>query len=109
MFGDLHGAAMQVAGAGVVAQPRPIRHHVFLRGGGKRGHVRKALQETFVIRNHRGHLRLLQHDLGQPDPIRVTCVLPGQIVAAMLALPGNDSRGEVHGGNYRIALLPGWG
>ncbi|KAG0741264.1 hypothetical protein G6F24_016765 [Rhizopus arrhizus] len=98
-----------VAGAGVVAQSGPVRHHVFLRGGGQRGYVREALQEAVVIGDHGGHLRLLQHDLGQPDPIRVTRVLPGQIMAAVLALPGDDTRGEFHGAHYRIALLPGSG
>ncbi|CUJ29983.1 Uncharacterised protein [Achromobacter xylosoxidans] len=106
---DLLGAAVQVAGAGVVAQAGPVGHHVFLGGGGQRGHVGKALQEAFVVGDHRGHLRLLQHDLGEPDAVGIPGVLPGEIVAAVLALPGDDARGEVHARNYRIALLPGVG
>ncbi|MNT44350.1 hypothetical protein D3C72_1808730 [compost metagenome] len=61
---DFLRAAVQVAGAGVVAQARPIRHDVFLRGGGQRRDVWKTLQEALVIGNDGGHLRLLQHDLG---------------------------------------------
>jgi len=60
---DFLRAAMQVAGAGVITQPGPVRHHVFLGGRGQRRHVRKALQEALVIRDHGGDLGLLQHDL----------------------------------------------
>jgi hypothetical protein len=35
--------------------------------------------------------------------------LPGQIMPAMLALPGDDTRGAFHAAHYRIALLPGLG
>ncbi|MCY1532437.1 hypothetical protein D9M68_677120 [compost metagenome] len=61
---DLLGAAMQVAGAGVIAQPGPIGHHVFLAGRGQGSHVREAFKEAVVVGDDRRDLRLLQHDLG---------------------------------------------
>ena len=40
---------------------------------------------------HGGHLRLLQHDLGDPDAIGRALALPGQIVPAVARVPGDQS------------------
>ena len=88
-------AAVQVARAAVVAQAAPQRQHVVQRRGGQRGHVGKALQEARVVVQHRGHLRLLQHDLGQPDAVRVARVLPGQALAAELPAPAQHALRDV--------------
>ena len=87
-------AAVQVARAAVVAEAAPQREHVVERRGGERAHVGKAGQEARVVVEHRRHLRLLQHDLRQPDAVRVAAALPGQVVAAVLALPRDHLRGE---------------
>ena len=81
-------AAVKIARAAVVAEPAPELHHAFERRGGKR------LEEALVIGNDGAHLGLLQHHLGQPDPIGVTVVLPGQIMPAEALLPGDDALGE---------------
>jgi len=97
-----HGlrAGVQVARAGVVAEPAPQRHDFFRGRGGEAGEVRKACEEAPVVGNHRRHLRLLQHDLGEPDAVGIACaalLLPGQVVPAGLLLPGDDAMGEVAG------------
>lgn len=61
---DFLRAAMQVASARVIAQAGPVRHHVFLRGGGQRRDVWKALQKALVVGDDGGYLGLLQHDFG---------------------------------------------
>ncbi len=85
--------AMQQMRAPVVAQPAPLLEHALDRRGGEARHVGKRRDETLVIGNDGRDLRLLQHDLGQPDAIRIARVLPGQIVAAGAPLPG-DQRGR---------------
>jgi hypothetical protein len=53
------------------------------------------MQKTAEVGPHRGHLRLLKHDLGQPDPVGITGVLPGEIMAAATDLPGNHQVGKL--------------
>ena len=78
---------MQIAGTRVIAQSGPERHHFFRGRCGQRRHIRKFFQKTGVIRNHRRHLCLLQHDLREPDTVGITRLLPGQLMTSMLFLP----------------------
>src|SRR5437773_746693 len=55
-----------------------------LVGSGERFYVRKSPQESLEIRNDRRHLRLLQHDLADPDCIQIACPPPRQIAGAVL-------------------------
>ena len=91
---DLLCSAMQVARAAVVAEPGPVREHLVFGRVRQCSHIREAINKSHVIRQHRCHLCLLKHDFGQPDAIRVTGVLPGQIVATVDALPGDQADGE---------------
>ena len=78
MFGDDDlCAAMQIARPGVVTQPRPTFQYHIKRRLRQRFNGRIELKEADVIRDHRIHLRLLQHDLGEPDAVGVARVLPG--------------------------------
>ena len=86
---------MQVARAGVVAQAGPQGHHVIRWRLGQRGEGGAACEEAGVVGDDRVHLGLLQHDLRQPDAVGVGGVLPGQVVAATVGVPGNQSVGEV--------------
>src|SRR5581483_10223978 len=71
---------------------------------GERDEIGKASQEALVVRNHGADLRLLQHDLGQPDAIRIARVLPGQVLAPMHSLPGDHLRREVFAWRYPAAV-----
>ena len=105
-------AAMHVARAAVVAQaapqrraPRPRCRRPAPATSGKR------CEEAREVAQHGRHLRLLQHDLGQPHAVRVARVLPGQLAAAVRALParprGRQNRPAIsgrrrgHGGSCR--------
>ena len=90
LAGNLLRAAVQISRARVIAQATPQPQHLVQVSGGQCQHIRKALQEAGVIVQHRAHLRLLQHDLGQPNAVRVAGVLPGQRAAAMLLLPDHQ-------------------
>ena len=87
-------AGMQIACAAVVAQAAPQGHHFFLRRIGQGAHIRKCLQKTRVVIQHREHLGLLQHHFRQPDAVRIPLLLPGQAMATMLALPCHQPRKE---------------
>ena len=64
-------AAQQIAGAGIIAQARPFGHHIAIFGGCQISHVWPALGKAQEIAFHRCHRGLLQHDLRQPNTIRV--------------------------------------
>ena len=64
-------AGMQVAGACVVAKAGPELEHILQRGRGKLCDGRKAREEARIVGSDRLHGGLLQHDLGEPDAIRV--------------------------------------
>jgi hypothetical protein len=61
---------------------------------GERFHIRKAREESLVVGDHGFDARLLEHDLGDPDPVeagaRVRLRLsPGQ-VAFRAIVPGEQ-------------------
>src|SRR5580704_4227864 len=80
--------------AAVVAETAPELENALDRRHREAGHVGKGGQKALVVRNDRRDLRLLQHDLREPDPIRVARVLPGQVTPAVRLLPGNEARCE---------------
>ena len=84
---DLLRRRVQVMRAPVVAQAAPVLEHALDGRGGERANIGKFGDEPLVVRNDRGHLRLLQHDFGQPDAIGVARVLPREAVAPVRALP----------------------
>jgi hypothetical protein len=98
-----HGlrAGVQVARAGVVAEPAPQRHDLGHRRRGEFGKRAEACQEARVVGDHRRHLRLLQHDFREPDAVGIAGVLPGQVVAAVALVPADQARGEVAHGRFR--------
>ena len=103
-------AAVQVAGAAVVAEAAPEREHLVERRRGQARHVGKALEKARVVGQHRGHLRLLQHDLGQPDAVRIARVLPRQAMTPGAALPVDDAFGKALWQlDRRLVLVDGGG
>ena len=79
----------------VIAQAGPEGEDlVFTRLGKVRGGG-EAAEKPFKIRNHGLHPGLLQHDLGNPDPVGSNVLLPGQAFTAMLIEPGTQSTGKI--------------
>lgn len=69
----------QVARARVVAESGPRGEHVVQRCGCERAHRRKLRHPLLPVRDDGLHARLLQHDLADPDRVRVARRAPGQI------------------------------
>ena len=96
--------ALEVAGPGVVAQAGPEPQHLVLRRRGQRGHRWEPLHEPLVIGEDRGDLSLLEHDLRNPDRVRVARLPPGQIPVAG-AIPRQQVRCDLPGASgFRVGL-----
>ena len=61
---------MQVMRPPVIAETAPVFEHARERRRGKGIHVGELGEQALVVRDDRRDLRLLQHDLGQPDAVR---------------------------------------
>ena len=83
-------AGVQVTGTRVVAEPGPRGEHVVEGRRGERPHRRKPRHPALPVRDHRLHARLLQHDLADPDRVRIARAPPGQ-VAAVAPVVRDDS------------------
>jgi len=70
-FGDRLCAGMQVAGTRVIAEPGPELEHVIERRRRELNDRREAFEEARIVGCDRLDGGLLQHDFGEPDPIRV--------------------------------------
>jgi hypothetical protein len=101
---DRGGRGVQVMRAPVIAEAAPVREHGVDRGAGQCGDIGERIDKAQVVRRHRRDLRLLQHDLGEPDAIRIARVLPRQIVTAVRALPGDDASSERTRDQFLILL-----
>ena len=87
--------AVHRQGAAVVAQALPLVQDVGGLGRGQHGRGGKALQPALPAAVHAADLRLLQHDLRDPDSVRVTRAPPGQVpVELAAALPDGGAEGE---------------
>ena len=100
-LGHVLRAAVEVARAVVVAEPRPGGEDLLLRLLGERLQGGEALQERLVVGSRRLHRGLLEHDLGDPDAVGVRRPAPRELapVAVVPAQEGAPRRGPVHAGS----------
>jgi len=75
---------MQIARAGVIAEPVPRLHDSLGSRASKRVDRRKPRQEAREIVQHAADLRLLEHELGDEDGIRVAGLPPWKFAALPL-------------------------
>src|SRR5262245_22911347 len=73
--------AAQVDRADVVTQRVPEPRDLLRRGAGEALERRIPLEKLVVLRDHPIYLRLLQHDLGDQDAIRIGGPAPGEVAA----------------------------
>ena len=85
---------MEIPRPGVVAQPFPDFQHVVERGPRQGPDGGKAPHPAFVVRDDGRNLRLLKHDLRDPDGVRMARASPGE-VAGGAAKPAEE-RDEAH-------------
>src|SRR5206468_2625495 len=78
---------MKIMRTPVIAQAAPLGEHDVDRCVSQRAHVGKRRDEALEVRNDRRDLRLLEHDLGEPDPIRVARCWSPTLAAAPLRCP----------------------
>ena len=81
---------MQVAGAAIIAETFPETQHGLLVGRGEVHYGRKRGDETQEVRNNRNNLRLLKHDLADPDAIRITVHAPRKVALVPIE-PGEQA------------------
>ena len=89
-FHQALGRAEQVPGASVIAESRPERKHTIHVAFGKAWKIWEASHETMKVIDHRGDLRLLEHDLRDPYSVGRARVLPRQMCSTMLVVPGKN-------------------
>ena len=90
-------AGMQVAGARIVAESGPRLEHIIERRRRELFDRGEALEEAGIVRRHGADRGLLQHDLGEPDPIRISDGArprPPWQDATMAIVPG-EKRGRI--------------
>src|ERR1035437_1495872 len=99
--GDALRGAAQVAGARVVAEAAPQGQHVVFGGGGQGCHGGEACEEAAIVRDDGLRAGLLQHDLADPDGVRIARVAPGKIAMAA-GVPGEQEAADVVTGRGRF-------
>jgi hypothetical protein len=81
---------VQLPRSAVVSEPLPQPQHLGFLGGREPMYVRERLRKPREVVANRGHLRLLQHDLADPHPIRIARLSPRKI-ARVLGIPRQQS------------------
>ena len=108
---DGAGAGVQIAGAGVVAEPLPQVQDLVEGGRGERRNVRPARDELVKIRSDGRYAGLLQHDFAEPDMIGIWMTAgryPPRQVSALAIVPGEQllrvgaTRGQGQSGSRQI-------
>src|SRR5262245_60197826 len=88
---------VQVAGAAVVAESGPRCEDVVQARGRQVRDGRVGVQKALEVGDDRADRGLLQHDLGDPDPVRIARAPPREI-AAVAPVPRDETAGEGAGG-----------
>jgi hypothetical protein len=78
---------MKVEGAAVVAEPGPLADNVGGGGGGESFDGGPAFEPAVVVGEDAVDLGLLEHDFGHEDGVGVADQSPGEVVAAVEAVP----------------------
>src|SRR5436305_11764601 len=75
---DYSRCLVQVPGSAIIAQAFPSSKYLLLIRIGQIREIWKGSQKSFKVWNDSRHLRLLQHDLADPDPVRISVLAPGE-------------------------------
>ena len=87
------GTATQHAGAPVVAKSAPRGQYSAFGRCGQRPNIWEALEKQPVMFEDGRDASLLQHDLGEPDVVRISGSSPWQ-VATIVIVPAQQSSPE---------------
>jgi hypothetical protein len=90
---DLLCRSVEMPGSGVVAKVFPEFQDLFRASFSQGIYGGEPYEKTLVIRDHCIHLGLLEHDLRDPDEVRVPGMAPGEI-PGMAGIPSEQFRGD---------------
>src|SRR5215470_189266 len=85
---------MKHAGTAVISEAAPGSEHGAFWSCGEGADVGKFLQEQTIVLENGSDPRLLQHDFGNPDAVRVASCAPWKITA-MVAVPGEQGAAKI--------------
>jgi ribonuclease HIII len=88
---QLPGAAVQISRPIVIPQALPSPKNFLFAGRSERYQCRELIEPAPVIVEDRCYLRLLEHELGNKDPVRIAGFAPGQL-ASLSQIP-RDKQG----------------
>ena len=77
---------MKISRASVIAEPLPRAKYLVFGSAGQAGEIGKSAQPLLIIGNDRGDLRLLEHELGDENCVRIAGPAPGEI-APVISIP----------------------
>ncbi len=98
---DGSGRGVQVPGPLIIAQPLPFPEDLPQRGPGQAPHVGEDPEPALVVGDDGRDGRLLEHDLGDPDPVGIFRPAPGQL-SPVGPIPGQ----ELGPRTYFLSVLP---
>lgn len=87
------GSGVEISRAGVVAESFPCTKNIVFRDAGQDGKIRKLVEPFIIIRKHGGDLRLVEHQLGNENRVRIAGAAPREI-AAIFAVPAEKRVAE---------------
>ena len=84
---DQPGRLVKLPRAAVIAQSFPQPQHFFNSRGGQGLDIGQRAKKTLEVRRHRRRLRLLEHDLAQPDRVGIAAGPPPGQIAGVPRVP----------------------
>ena len=91
----------EIMSSRVIAEALPGVENFVLRGDGQSGEIWEAPHPLIIVWDDRGDLRLLEHELGHQDRVRISGATPGEI-AALFPVPGEEGVAERSGVRGRV-------
>ena len=92
-FHHSDGRSAEITSTGVIAKTLPGVQNILFGSGCQSGIIGETPQPLFIIRDDGGDLRLLEHELGDEDGVRIVGVTPGK-VAAVFTIPRKERAPE---------------
>ena len=83
---DRFCCGVEISRASVIAEALPCPKHLIFRSARKGWEIRKCVQPLVVIRYDGSDLRLLEHELGDEDCVRIARAAPREMTS-MAAIP----------------------
>ena len=84
---------VEITRTGIIAESLPGVQDVVFRRGCECGEVGESAEPLIIIRDNGSDLRLLKHELGDEDCVRIACAPPGKIPATA-AIPTEKQAAE---------------